>query len=115
MLNSASTNMLDDKEATKSNIHTLLSSEQGEFLSDPTFGIKLKQYLFDQNNQVIVDILIDEIYEKLTLFIPQIIVNRSDITITQERAKLYATIRVTYKVDFTTDLYQLVLFDEDNQ
>ena len=30
---------------------------------DPDFGIRLKRYTFNQNNYILRDVLIDEIYE----------------------------------------------------
>ena len=111
MLSSASTNIVEGVEATKSNLHTLLGSEQGEFLSDPAFGLKVKSYFFEQNNDILTDIIIDDIYEQISLFMPQLIINRKDITLVKSMARLTANVKVTNREDFTTDLYSLVLFD----
>ena len=47
-----STRVVYDEDATKQNLLALLNSEKGEFLGDPYFGIRLKRYLFEQNNYV---------------------------------------------------------------
>ena len=60
------------------------------------------------------DMLIDEIYSKLATFAPQLTVTRKDIDIVQKGIKLYIKIRAINKVDFTTNMYELVLF-EDNE
>ena len=51
-------------EATKQSIRLLVSCESGEFFGDPEFGIRLKRYFFEQNNTILKDILIDELYTK---------------------------------------------------
>ena len=104
-------------DATKQNLHLLLSSEKGELFGDPYFGIKLKAYLFDQNSYVLKDILIDEIYTQLAIFIPQLKVVRSDIDIIQNKQKsqLICKFKGTNQIDFTTDMYSLVLFSDEQK
>lgn len=115
MFNSNSTRIITDKEATKRNLESLLLSEKGEFLSDPFYGFRLKKYFFEQNSIALRDIIIDEIYTQIALFMPQIRVRRNDITINQDRYKLYATIKCTYLSDFTTDMFNIVIFQEGAQ
>lgn len=115
MFNSNSTRIIEDKDATERNLRSLLHSEKGEFLSDPFYGIRLKRYLFEQNTGILKDIIIDEIYTQIALFMPQIKVHRKDITIVQDRYKLYATIKCINRVDFTTDMFNIVIFQEGEQ
>jgi phage baseplate assembly protein W len=118
MFNSSSTNVTKTNlQATMQNILALLGSEKREFISDPDYGVAIKRYMFEQNNYILKDIIIDEIYTQLSIFIPQIIVNRKDITIKQngngKRARLEATIKVTNRLDFTTNTFDLVLFNNE--
>ena len=115
MFNKNSTNISKDFNATKQNTLLLLHSEKGDLFGDPYFGIRLKRYLFDQNNYILKDIIIDEIYTQLALFMPQLIVKRNDIKIKQDRAKLYCNFKATNQANFKTDMYSLVLYDEDDQ
>ena len=111
MLNHNRVQLVEDYDATLQNIKTVLGSEKGEFKFDPYFGIRLKRYMFEQNNFVLQDLLLDEIYEQLVTFIPQIIVRRNDITFEKERAKLYLNIKCTNRIDFTLNTYNLVLYN----
>lgn len=111
MLGSNNIKLVEDNDATLQNIKLVLGSEKGEFKFDPYFGIRLKRYMFEQNNYVLQDLLLDEIYEQLVAFIPQIIVNRGDISFEKERAKLYVTIKCINRVDFTPNTYNLVLYE----
>lgn len=114
MFNSTSTNVTKTGlEATKQNTLLLLKSEKGELFGDPYFGIRLKKYIFNQNSYVIKDVLIDEIYTQLALFLPQLSVNRNDIEITQDRAKIYCSFKAINQIDYTTDMYSLVLYNEN--
>ena len=100
-----------DYDATLQNMKLLLGSEKGEFRFDPFFGIRLKRYLFEQNNPVLMDVLIDEIYEQLVIFMPQLIITRSDITLTKDTAKDYVNIKARKQKDFELNSYNLVLFN----
>ena len=102
---------VSDYDATLQNMKLLLGSEKGEFRFDPFFGIRLKRYLFEQNNPVLMDVLIDAIYEQLVIFMPQLIITRSDITLTKDTAKVYVNIKARNQKDFELNSYNLVLFN----
>ena len=116
MFETTSTKIVKDShDATYQNILLLLGAEKGEFVSDPYFGVRLRRYLFDQNNFVLRDIIIDEIYSQLKTFMPQLIVNRQDITLVIERAKISCNIKVTNRLDFVLDSYNVVLLSEEGE
>lgn len=115
MFNSNSTRLVEDLAATKQNLKTLLYSEKGELFGDPYFGIRLKNYIYEQNNYILKDIIIDEIYTQLALFMPQLVVYRKDIEIIQERASLICKFKATNQIDFTTNMYQIVLLTEEQE
>lgn len=117
MFNTNSTNVTKSTEylkATKQNAILTLHCEKGELFGDPYFGLQLKHYLFDQNNYVLRDAIIDQIYVQLALFIPQVRVERQNIDIVQdkEKGKLYCTFTGINQIDYQTNTYNLVLFDE---
>ena len=110
MFTTTSTLVVRDRDASAQDLKLLLASETGELFGDPFFGVRTKKYTFNQNNYVLRDVLVDEIFTKLRVFAPQVTVNRDDIVITQEGNRLYAIIRGINKLDFITDMYQLELF-----
>lgn len=107
-----STSVQTGIEATKTCVHLTLSSERGELFGDPEFGIRLKRYIYNQNSYILRDVIIDEIFEQLRLFHPQLIVQRNDIKIVQNTTQLIATIKCINKVDYTTNMFNIVLLDE---
>ena len=111
MFGSGRIQTIEDHNATLQNIKLVLGSEKGEFKFDPYFGVRLKRYMFEQNNAALQDLLKDEIYEQLVFFIPQITVSRNDITFQRDKTKLYITIKCINRLDFTPDTYSLVLYD----
>lgn len=116
MFNRNTTNIVKDFNATKQNTILLLCSEKGELFGDPYFGVRLKRYLFEQNNYILKDIIIDEIYTQLALFMPQLKVERKDIKIVQDRAKIYCNFKAKNLANYKTDMYSLCLFnDEDGE
>ena len=115
MFTSTSTNVVKDKVASMQDLLLLLSSEKGELLGDPFFGIRLRRYYFEQNNIVLRDLIVDEILTQMKVFTPQLSVTRKDIKILSEGKKLIAQIRAVNQVDFTTNMYQLDLLDDEGR
>ena len=115
MFENNSTKIISDYDATKRNLESLLLCEKGEFISDPFFGIRLKRYIYEQNNYILRDIIIDEIYSQINVFMPQVTVTRKDITIEKLRGKLIVKIKALNKLDFTINTYDVVLLREDEQ
>lgn len=101
-------------EATVQNIKTLLQSHRGELIGDPYFGMKIREFMFNQNSPILADQISDIMYTQLALFIPQIHVNRSDINIIQDKVKgkLTCSFTAINQIDYQLDTYSLVLFDE---
>lgn len=117
MFNSNSTNVwksTEHNEATSQNTILLLQCDRGELFGDPYFGLTLKRYLFDQNNYVLRDAIIDIIYTQLAIFIPQVHVNRKDIEIIQdkEKGKLYCSFTGINQISYELNTYNLVLAED---
>lgn len=106
-----STNIYRETDATRICLFLLLNSESGELFGDPDFGVKLKRYFYNQNNDILQDVIIDEIYNKITIFCPQIIISRNDIKLISYKTKIYGSITYKNDRDFTTDTYNIVLFE----
>ena len=112
-----STKIKTDMEATLQNIILTLKTEKGTLFGDPYMGIRLKRYIYEQNNYILKDIIIDEIYTQLALFVPQLIFERKDIEIITEnsdKAKLYCRFKARNKANYEIETYNLVLYQEDN-
>ena len=109
MFTSSSTLVVKDREASSQDLKLLLNTEKGEFINDPFFGVKIKRYFFNQNNVILKDVIIDEIYTQLKIFAPQLVVNRDDIFIEQKDNKIFARINAINKLDYTSDMYNIVL------
>jgi phage baseplate assembly protein W len=97
------------------NTKLVLQCERGELIGDPYFGLLLRHFMFDQNNYVLRDQIIDMIYTQLAVFIPQVHVERKDINIFQDRekAKLYCEFTGVNQIDYQLNTYQLVLLNEN--
>lgn len=107
--NNTSLNLVQDKDAIKSNLKLLLNSEKLSLFGDPYFGTSLKQVIFQPNSTPIVDLIVDELYTTICTYIPQVFLTRSDIKIKSDQVDLFAIINVTYRLDNTSDLYTINL------
>lgn len=109
MVSNTNTNLVVDHDATASNLKLLLASDKFTLLGDPYFGTNLKRFMFEQNNLVLRDLIVDDIYTTIITFMPQIKLDRKDITVTSTRANVYANIKCTNLIDFKTDMYNINL------
>ena len=96
-------------EATISNLKLLLSAERGSLFGDPYFGTLLKRVIYEQNDQILRDLIIDEIYTSIITFMPQIYIKRTDIEITSDGVTVFASLKFTSLMDGQPDLYTIKL------
>lgn len=116
MFNTCNTNVVrDSRDASLQCIRLLMYSEKGEFIYDPFFGIRLRRVMFEPNNDVLKDILVDEIYTQLQVFAPQITTQRKDIKIIQEGKNVKIRFKAINNLDFTTNMYELALFSSEER
>ena len=114
MFTRTSTNFVTDKEATFQNLKYLILSEKGELFGDPFYGVGLKKYLFDQNDTIIKDLVLDDMHTAIATFMPQLRINRNDLKLsTGDKGAICVDIRAINQLDFTTDLYSIVLLETD--
>lgn len=100
-------------KAVLQSLYLLMSSEINSLLGDPNFGLRLRKYFFEQNNYILKDILIDEIYTQIHTFLPQIYLERKNIRIIQKNNVLYAQIAFRLKDSFEADMFELVLLNSE--
>lgn len=109
MFSGVKTNLISDSTATLSNINLLLTSWKTSLFGDPYFGTNLKKYIYEQNNIILKDIIIDDILISLQTFIPQISIKRKDIEITLNRTELFITINCINKIDNQPNMFEIKL------
>lgn len=109
MFSNTSSTIIEGHSATVSNLKLLLLSDKNSLFGDPYFGSNLRKLLFEPNNVVLQDIVIDDIYTAILQFVPQIQVERKNISIISNGSDLYVTIKALNLLDYTTDLYTINL------
>ena len=116
MLSSTTANLVSDHEATAQNLVLLLRSDRQSLSGDPSYATVLKRLLFEQNNIILKDIIIDEIYSSIVTFMPQVSLTRNDIQLKIEKDVIYVTISCVNLKDKKPNLYTIKLTeitDED--
>ena len=109
MISNTNTKLVKDHDATASNLLLLLKSDKYSLLGDPYFGTSIKKLLFDQNNQVLKDVVIDDIYTAIATFMPQIMIDRKNITITSDLTNVYVNIKAVNLLDYSLNTYNINL------
>lgn len=115
IFNASNTLLAEDKRATVNNLRLVLGSEKLGLFGDPKFGSNLKRFLFEQNSTWLHDMVRDEVYTIIRLYIPQIIVNRNDIKIRSEKASLFADITGRWYNDPKLDMFSIRLTEDESQ
>lgn len=100
--------LLEDHQATASNLKLLLLSDKMSLIGDPYFGSNLKRYLYSQS-LAIKDVLIDSIQKAIIVFMPQLNVSRNDIKISVKKNVMTIRIKCINNLDYTTNLYEISL------
>ena len=99
MLSYTKTNLVEDYDATLQNLKLLLYGERNSLFGDPYYGSALKRILFS------TDIL---------TFMPQIYVERKDITVKSNGTSVYTEIRCVNRLNYETNLYRINLTSTDD-
>ena len=107
MISNNSTNIITDDDATLQNLKYLILSSKNTLFGDPYFGTNLKKLIFDRNNTILRDIVIDDIFTAITMFMPQIKVERRNISVESEGSRLYINIRAQNRLDYTFTDYSI--------
>lgn len=108
-----STVLIEDKKAISQNLSLMLLSTKNSQLGDPNYGTNLKRLIFNPKDIIIQDLVIDEIFTSIKLFMPEITVSRNDIKIKVERGIIYTEITAKLNVDNTINLYTIPLIESE--
>ena len=102
-------NMTSGTETTKDQIKTnflnLLLTVPGERINQPNYGIGLKSLLFENN--IDEDSLLENINTKVEYYMPEIIVNNSNIKRDIDMNKINIRLDYTIKLDNVEDSIQI--------
>ena len=109
MITSCRTNLIKDHEATMSNLRLLLGSNQGGLLGDPQFGTTLTRMFFEQNDDLIKELVVDEIYTTIETFLPQFKVKREDITVEPYKTGVRIGVKGVNLIDYQLDTFDVAM------
>ena len=115
MFKNSSTMVIKDHEATSSNYKLLLLSDKNTLLGDPYFGTGLKELFWEQGDSLLKDIVVDNILSATTIFMPQLLVNRKDISLVTNRQDLYVKLKAINLLDYQLDTFNISLTDYEEK
>jgi len=95
----------DTKEQAKSNLLNLLFTHPGERIMQPTFGIGLKELVFEQN--VNLESLKKQIQVQVNKFIPNIMLQKINAQTSENEHTISFFLNYMYVLDRSSDSIQL--------
>lgn len=113
MILGVTTALVEDKKATEQNLKLMLLSDRGALFGDPYFGTLWRKLLFDQNSEILRDIIIDDILTSIQTFMPQLLVKREDIEVNSDRYSVLINIKALNLLDYQTDMYSIKLMEDE--
>ena len=113
MFNGSRAKLVEDHQATTNNLKLMLKSPRTSLFGDPYFGTELQKVIYSPNSGIIQDLVIDDIYSSIQVFIPQLKLSRNDVTLDRDKLNLYADIQATNLIDYTNNLYEIRLTDTE--
>lgn len=113
MVNNTTAVMAKDHEATVNNLKLMLLSPRTSLFGDPYYGTELQKTIYNPNHLIIQDLVIDDIYSSIQVFMPQLDLSRRDISITHTGTNMYGKIKATNLIDHTNNLYEIRLTDSE--
>ena len=84
-----------DEEAIYNSIRNTFNTKKGQKILNPTFGLDLEQYLFENISKENGDLIGSTIYEELSLYEPRITVQGVDIVARPEQNEYKISISIT--------------------
>ena len=111
IFSTTSVNTISGKGATAQNLILTLQAQKSSLFGDPYFGSNLKRMIFEQNNIILRDIVIDDIYTTISTFLPNVRVERKNIEINLSEGTLYANIKLKNLIDFNMEEVSIALFN----
>jgi phage baseplate assembly protein W len=83
------------EEQSISNFKNLLLTGKGERLMQPNFGTRIRESLFEQNTDILVDNITTSLRDDIELWLPYIIINNIDVTRNEHTLNIRISFRVT--------------------
>jgi len=77
------------EDLAKQNLKMLILTVPGERIMYPTFGVGLKQYLFEQNDITTYSDVVDRIKSQVAIHLPYIRIDKIDFGIPESNPDLY--------------------------
>ena len=115
IFNTTTTNIYRDHQATVSNLILTLQSARGSLFGDPDFGTNLKKLIYDQGDSTLMELVTEDIYVTIKLFVPQLLLERSDITFSIKDNVLFVNIKALNLIDYQTDMYNIALLQVEEE
>lgn len=115
IFNTTTTNIYKDHQATVSNLILTLQSARGSLFGDPDFGTNLKKLIYDQGDSTLMELVTEDIYVAIKLFVPQLLLERSDITFSIKDNVLFVNIKALNLIDYQTDMYNIALLQVEEE
>lgn len=104
------TNKSNGEDKLVEDIKFLLTQEKGKFYADPEFGSMLYSYLFLPMTEETGHMVKQEVYDTLTKFYPQLIIQYIDVTLYEKTIKI--KIGYNYSDSENTQEISLELFNK---
>ncbi len=97
----------DTTAAIKQNMKMLLLTRKGEYVFDPSFGVGLHNYLFENDTTISAPLIEGEIREQTATYMPYVQIDNINIQVDSEYQCLKVQIRFRYNGLSIPELFEV--------
>ena len=94
-------NLVTEIEAINQSLRLILSTEQGELMGDPTYGCHLKSYLFEYQDDVLLQLICDDIIENVNRLETRIRLDQNSVTAYHDLSNQTVHVSIYYYIQNT--------------
>lgn len=108
------TQLVDEDASIRQSISLILLTNKGELLGDPNYGSRIRELVYDYNNDSMPELVISDILANVLVYEKRINMTAEDIHVTYEDTKVYISISYTIKKTGKRSLTDIVILRGDN-
>lgn len=113
-LSTGKTQLVDEDESIKQSIALIILTSKGELLGDPNYGSRIRELVYNHNNDSIPELVIEDILVNVSVYEKRIDITQQDISVTYEDNKVNISISYTIKKTGKRSLTDIVVLRGDN-
>jgi phage baseplate assembly protein W len=106
--------LVTDSESINESLTLLIKTVKGELFGDPGYGTNIIRFIYEPNDDILKELIIDDLLQSIPLYEKRIKVTSSDINIISDENAVYISIKYTIITSGLSNTLELTMLKEEN-